>query len=99
MRRVCEVIRWRSLDGCACNYKAVGQYRRAGRRRRSTRRCRSSCRSGKGARIPLAPFAEHSIEIYQSEQGALVLVSSAVSAGQVESRVFAELTVILEQVF
>ncbi len=42
---------------------------------------------------------EHSIEIYQNEQGAWVLVRSAVSAGQVESRLFAGLTVILEQVF
>ena len=42
---------------------------------------------------------EHSIEIYQNEQEAWVLVGSAVSAGQVESRLFAGLTVILEQVF
>ena len=42
---------------------------------------------------------EHSIEIYQNEQGAWLLVGSAVSAGQVESRLFAGLTVILEQVF
>ena len=42
---------------------------------------------------------EHSIEIYQNEQGTLVLVSSAVSAGQVESKLFTGLTVSLEQVF
>ncbi len=42
---------------------------------------------------------EHSIEVYQNEQGAWVLVSSAVSAGQVESRLFAGLSVMLEQVF
>ncbi|MDQ3562578.1 MAG: Uma2 family endonuclease [Pseudomonadota bacterium] len=42
---------------------------------------------------------EHSIEIYQNEQGALALISSAVSTGQVESRLFSGLTVILEHVF
>ncbi|MGH8603519.1 MAG: Uma2 family endonuclease [Gammaproteobacteria bacterium] len=42
---------------------------------------------------------EHSIEVYQNEQGTWVLVSSAVSAGQVESKLFAGLTVSLEQVF
>lgn len=42
---------------------------------------------------------EHSIEVYQNEQGTWVLVSSAVSAGQVESKLFTGLTVSLEQVF
>ena len=42
---------------------------------------------------------EHSIEVYQNEQEAWVLVSSAVSAGQVESKLFTGLTVSLEEVF